>query len=226
MGRKALHTQDQVFEAADRLAASSREVTPTTLREALGGGSLTTIYRHLEAWEATRKAVPAPVSIPMPDAVRLAFNQAWQAAATEAGKEIAAIREKAETEIKATQRRLEEAVAAIGQLESEQLADADRLEMLEGTLLKERDIAHQAVMDAAAREAGLAATVAELKRHSGEVVNKLTISKQALEAELAEMRKEVRTLTEKLGKASGAADALRSQVAEQQATIRDLSGRR
>ena len=60
MGRKALHTQDQVFEAADRLAASSREVTPTTLREALGGGSLTTIYRHLEAGEATRRAAPAP----------------------------------------------------------------------------------------------------------------------------------------------------------------------
>jgi uncharacterized coiled-coil protein SlyX len=98
--------------------------------------------------------------------------------------------------------------------------------MLEAMLLKERDIAHQAVMDAATREAGLAATVAELKRHSGEVVHKLTISKQALEAELTEMRKEVRTLTEKLGKASGAADALRSQVAEQQATIRDLSARR
>lgn len=226
MGRKALHTQDQVFEAADRLAASGREVTPTTLRDALGGGSLTTIYRHLEAWEATRKAVPAPVSIPMPDAVRLAFEQTWQAAATEAGKEIAAIREKADSEIKAAHRRLEEAVAAIGQLESEQLADADRLEGLEATLLKERELARQAVIDAAAREAGLAATVAELKHHSGEVVNKLTISKQAIEAELSEIRKDVRGLTEKLGKATGAADALRSQVAEQQATIRDLSGRR
>ena len=226
MGRKALHTQDQVFEAGDHLAASGREVTPTTLRDTLGGGSLTTIYRHLEAWEATRKAVPAPVNIPMPDAVRLAFELTWQAAATEAGKEIATIREKADIEIKAAHRRLEEAVAAIAQLESEQLADADRLEGLETTLLKEREIARQAVIDAAGREAGLAATVAELKQHSGEVVNKLTISKQAIENELSDMRREVRALTEKLGKATGAADALRSQVAEQQKTIRDLSGRR
>lgn len=272
MGRKALHTQEQVFEAADRLVAIGKEVTPTTLREALGGGSLTTIYRHLEAWEDTRKVMPAPASIPMPDAVRLAFDQAWQAAANEAGKEIAAIREKADAEIKAANRRLEEAITAIGQLENEQQADADRQEALENALARERELSHQALADAAARFAGLSATVeqmrnqieelkgemsqahikieevstrerakieeaakakaeaarlvdtlAEVKKNSGEVVNKLTASKQVMEAELSEARKEVRTLSEKLGKANGAADVLRTQVAEQQATIRDLS---
>ncbi|BCT69533.1 DNA-binding protein [Nitrosospira sp. NRS527] len=300
MGRKALHTQEQVFDAADQLAASGKEVTPTALREALGGGSLTTIYRHLEAWEETRKTLPAPVSIPMPDAVKLAFDQSWQAAATEAGKEIAAIREKADAEIKAANRRLEEAVAAIAQLENEQQADADRLEALETILAGERETSHQAMSDAAARQAGLAATVeqmrnqieglkgdlsaarreaeaerkrysseidhvrgqlsqaqikieeistrerakieeaararaetaglvealAEVKKRSGEIVNKLTTNKQAIAAELSETRKEARTLSEKLGKASGTADALRAQVAEQQATIRHLSVRR
>ncbi|KWF77603.1 hypothetical protein WL93_26695 [Burkholderia diffusa] len=325
MGRKALHTQEQVFEAADRLAAGGQEVTPTTLREALGGGSLTTIYRHLEAWEAARKSAPAPVIIAMPDAVKAAFDQTWLAAATEAGKEIAAIREKADAEIKAANRRFEEAVSAIDLLESEQQADADKLEALETTLAAERDAARQAATEAAAREAGLAATVeqmrgqiealrgelatahgeaeavrsqhaaeigrlttdytrqlseqaatikaaqaetdrvrgqldqaqakieeislrervkieeaakataeaarlaaslAELKQRSGEAVNKLAASKQVIEAELSESRKEVRALTEKLGKATGAADTLRTQVAEQQTTIRELSGRR
>ena len=73
---------------------------------------------------------------------------------------------------------------------------------------------------------GLAEALAELKKHSGEVVNKLAASKQAIEAELTEIRKEARTLSEKLGKANGTADTLRAQVTEQQATIRDLSARR
>lgn len=300
MGRKALHTQEQVLEAADQLAAAGKEVTPTALREALGGGSLTTIYRHLTVWEDTRKTMPAPVSIPMPDAVKLAFDQAWQAAATEAGKEIAAIREKADKEIKAAHRRLEEAVAAIAQLENEQQDDADRLEALETVLASEREASRLALADAAARQAGLAATVeqmcyqieglkgelaaghreaeaernrhaaevdhfrghlnqahlkveevstrerakieeaakaraetaglidalAELKKRSGEVVNKLTASKQAKETELFETREEAHALSNKLAQASGTADALRAQVTEQQATIRDLSARR
>ena len=62
MGRKAMHTQEQVFEAADRLAATGREVTPASLREYLGGGSLTTIYKHHEAWAAARAAQAAPVA--------------------------------------------------------------------------------------------------------------------------------------------------------------------
>jgi len=47
-----------------------------------------------------------------------------KAAASEAGKEIATIREKTDTEIKITKRRLDEAVAAIEQLESEGDADS------------------------------------------------------------------------------------------------------
>ena len=97
--------------------------------------------------------------------------------------------------------------------------------------IRERMVGHLRNIDedlaakARAETAGLIETLAELKKRSGEVVNKLTANKQAIEAELSETRKEVRTLSEKLGKASGTSDALRAQVAEQQATIRDLSGR-
>ncbi|SEP43906.1 DNA-binding protein [Nitrosovibrio sp. Nv6] len=233
MGRKALHTQEQVFDAADQLAAAGKEVTPTALREALGGGSLTTIYRHLEAWEDTRKSLPAPVSIPMPDAVKLAFNQTWQTAANEAGKEITAIREKADTEIKAANRRLEEAVAAIAQLENEQQADADRLEALETTLAGEREGSHRAVADAAARHAGLSATVEQmsfqiegLKGELAAARSEAAVERKRHAAELSETRNEIRTLSEKLGKAHGTVDVLRAQVAEQQATIRNLSERK
>ena len=128
MGRKAMHTQEQVFNAADQLVAAGQEVTPSTLRAALGGGSLTTIYKHLEAWQTIHKESPKVAVIAMPEAVERAFTAAWQAASAEAGKEIAAIREKSDREVKAATLRFEEALANISQLETEAEADAIKIE--------------------------------------------------------------------------------------------------
>lgn len=44
-GIRALYTQDQVFDTADRLAAEGKDVTATNLLSELGGGSLTTILQ-------------------------------------------------------------------------------------------------------------------------------------------------------------------------------------
>lgn len=231
MGRKALHTQEQVFGAADRLAAGGQEVTPTSLREALGGGSLTTIYKHHEAWVASRAARPAPVIIEMPDTVKQAFAQCWQAAATEAGKEIAAIREKADAEIKGVKRRLEEAVASIAQLESEQEADASRVETLERQLADERTAAQASATEAAAREAGLSATAQQLANQLATLKDELRLahdaaashrserdraaaSADALRAELAQLR---RDQAEKDKQAAAALDALNVRLAESDA---------
>ncbi len=163
MGRKALHTKEEVFQAADHLVSRGQEVTPTTLLKALGGGSLTTIYKHFDAWTALRATQEAPVIIPMPDSVKATLDQCWQVAVTEAGKEIAAIREKADEEVKLAQRRRDEAVTAIAQLETEQETDASRIDSLESELKVARNAAHLAATEAAAREAALSATVAELR---------------------------------------------------------------
>lgn len=160
MGRKALHTPEQVFAAADQLATAGQEVTASTLLAALGGGSLTTIYKHLEAWEANRKDAPRPIIIEMPEAVSAAFAQAWQTAAREAGKEIAAIREKADAEVKEARKRYEEALSNIEQLEAEANEDATRLEALTAQLA-ERDGALQEV---ATEKAALAATVEQMRQ--------------------------------------------------------------
>ena len=137
-------------------------MTPASLRDALGGGSLTTIYKHHEAWTASRAARPAQVIIEMPESVEQAFAQCWQAAATEAGKEIAAICEKADAEIKLIRRRLDEAIASIAQLETEQEAEGARTETLERQLTDERAVAQAAATEAAAREAGLSTTANQL----------------------------------------------------------------
>ena len=163
MGRTAAHTQEQIFEAADRLAVNGQEVTANALRDLLGRGSYSTFVKQIDIWQRARQAAPMPVVLEMPDSVKVAFSQCWQAAAGEAGKEIAAIREKADAEVKDTKRRLEEAIAAIEQLEDEAEADTARMETAEAALAAERMTSQQATTDAAAREAALSATADQMR---------------------------------------------------------------
>ena len=61
------------------------------------------------------------------------------------------------------------------------------------------------------------------KQRSVEVIGKLETSKQRMEAELDEARKAAREASAQLGRVSGELDALRSQVASQEATIRGFT---
>lgn len=304
MGRIAAHTQEQVFEAADKLAANGQEVTPTALREVLGRGSFSTLGKHIEAWRQAREAAPAPVILEMPDAVKSAFAQCWQAAAAEAGKEIAAIRTAADAEIKATKRRLDEALSEVERLEDEANSASDALEGAQSALARAVEEAQQAETDAAAREASLSATVVQMRQQieaqqaelarvhseaeaarnqhaatlqsvqgevdrlrgqlvvvgekldaanvreranieneaaakaeasrlaeqlkdqkgrSVEVIAELERGKQSLEADLTATRKEAREATTQLDRAQGELEALRTQVAALNDTIRSLA---
>ena len=88
----------------------------------------------------------------MPETVGKAFAHAWQIAAAEAGKDIAAIREKLEAEVKAITQRFEEALGSIAQLEAEADAEATQRETLESTLAASQAEAAQIKADNAARE--------------------------------------------------------------------------
>jgi chromosome segregation ATPase len=188
MGRKALFTEEEVFQAADGLVAEGKEVTATTLLTALGGGSLTTIYKHLSKWQESRPASSVgAIQLEMPEPVLAAFGAAWRAAVSEAGRTITAVREKANEEVKNAQKQFQEALESIGRLESEAEEDGTKIEALnakveelEGSLRKTEN-----------ERAGLAATVeqqqqrikaleadverlrqdaeAERKRHEGEL---------------------------------------------------------
>lgn len=225
MGRTAVHTQEQVFEAADKLAANGQEVTPNGLRDVLGRGSYSTFVKHIDAWQQARRAAPAPVILEMPESVKAAFAQCWQAAASEAGKEIAAIREKADAEIKGTKRRLDEAIAAIEQLEGEAEADTARLETAEAALAVERTTSQQATTDAVAREAALSATADQMgeqieaqQAELGRVHAEAEATRNQHAAEIARLSTDFsRQLAEQasaLRASQGEADRLRGQLAD------------
>ena len=201
MGRTAAYTQEQVFEAADKLAANGQEVTANALRDVLRRGSYSTFVKHIDAWRRARQASVVPVVFEMPEAVKAAFAQCWQAAASEAGKDIVTIREKADAEIQAIRHQLDEALAAIDQLEAEADADAARIEAAEAALATERTAVQQAAIEAAAREAGLKVTIDQMRQQI-----------EALQAESIRDRKQIEELITKLGRAEGELEASRINI--------------
>jgi peptidoglycan hydrolase CwlO-like protein len=220
MGRKALHTREEVFAAADQLAAGGQDVTASALLAALGGGSLTTIYKHLEAWEASRKDTPRPVAIEMPEAVSAAFARAWQAAAQEAGKEIAAIREKADAEVKAIGKRFEEALANIERLEAEANEEASRLEAASARIAEQE----AALREAATREAALNATVEQMRCQIEAQQAELERVHAAAEAGRKEHKAELARLTALLDSERQAASAAREDAARWRGQVEALQG--
>src|SRR5271155_1756688 len=92
LGRKAMVTEKEVFDAADTLVAEGKAISAATLLAAVGGGSFTTIYKHLAAWHASKPAGHAAQTTgEMPDAAKSAFAVAWRTAAAEAARELAAL---------------------------------------------------------------------------------------------------------------------------------------
>ena len=76
---------------------------------------------------------------------------------------------------------------------------------------------------AKAEAARLADQLKDQKARSVEVIGKLEKSKQSLEADLSTTRKEAREAAAQLGRAQGELEALRTQVASQNDTIRRLA---
>ena len=208
MGRKSLHTQEQVFQAADRLAAEGQPVSPTNLRTALGGGSLTTIYKHLAAWEAARPPLTKPTPATVPETVERAFAQAWQIAVAEADKNIAVIREKSDAVVKDMTQRFHEALTMIAQLESEAESDAVQIETLQSELAARQAEVSTLKTEAVARESTLIATVEQMRQQF-----------ESQQVEYRKLTQENKELIAQCAQRKGRLESLQIQVQEQTALL-------
>ena len=289
MGRLAAFTPEQVYEAAEQLFAAGQDVTPNALRDSLGKGSYSTFVKHIEEWKRTRQAPAVVVAFVMPEEVKAAFDKAWLAATSEAGKEIALIREKADAEVKAARRAETDAIAATVELEKEIEAESVLVQAAEAALLKEREAHQQLASESAAKIASLTAKAEQMreqidsqqnelqrlhieegrlheqltqaadklevvssrerlkieeaatakadysrlkeqlhiqKTNTMDVIGKLEKAKQSMEANISELHKENRGLSERLGQATGERDALRNQVVEHEMTTKELNALR
>ncbi len=121
--RRATVDRSEFFETADRLAAEGKEVTALSMLNALGGGSFTTIYRHLSEWQDSQPKTSGDGKGDIPDVVQNAFASTWRVAALEAAREIAAAKDKAAEEVQAALKQFKEAIQAIERLEADAEAD-------------------------------------------------------------------------------------------------------
>ena len=119
--------QDELFEAANRLEAEGKEVTAQALLIALGRGSYTTVYRHLEAWKASRPKPVTAVNFQMPDQVKNIFASAWRMALMESAKDTEAVRAKATEDLKLAEAQFQGALVAIEKLEKDAEESAKEL---------------------------------------------------------------------------------------------------
>ena len=138
MARNIPIDRDEVIETANRLEAEGKEVTALTMLSALGRGSLTTIYKHLDAWRETKPVRSPVVQSEQPELVKTAFATAWRVAAEEAARETTVIREKAAEEVKGALRQFHGALEALAKVEADREADAEAMEGLHGIIAEQQ----------------------------------------------------------------------------------------
>lgn len=203
---KVVATQELVFEAARSLAAEGLEPSMLTVQARIGGGSYTTIKRHLDAWK-DQQATAAQESIKAPDFVLEKSTELggvlWAMAAREARKEALAAKELADGQVAAISGELTVAQAEIRRLEDVETDLNSKLEVsgaeLQALVTK--------LQDAAAKALRLPELEARLA---------------ASQTELAAARQSATEYAVDVGRLTGESDALRAQVRDLTAALVSL----
>jgi vacuolar-type H+-ATPase subunit I/STV1 len=233
---KPIATSESVQAAADQLHAEGREITIDTIRERIGGGSETTVLRHLQRWRETpRNPIAAP---PLPSSVNTAFDgfvaRLWTEAWAHAARDIEAAKSRAAAEVDAALRQRTEVQALSerheAELEKLRAEAGERMARL-AQLEAQASTAEALRQRAALAESELAACRQALEhctttaRDGEQVCARLTGETQALRAQLSaterlhrdERHQHLSRITDLERREAVAADAAtRLRVAEQE----------
>lgn len=217
MARRPGVTQEEVFVAAEQLAGDRKEVSALAVLDALGGGSLTTIYKHLNAWEASRPVAPSAISQEVPEAVQNAFTSTWRVAALEASREVVAVKEKAAEEVRSAKRQFEGALEVTERLESELEQNAAEMQQQ-----KERIAELEATVAESARQnAALAAACDQLKQQVSaqeaeleRVHKELDVTRKSYNEQIAMLTADHLAAVKEAAQNKGQAEALKAQNSE------------
>lgn len=188
-------TKEQIFEAADQLAASGQRATLEAVRQIVGG-SYTTISPVLNTWKSRQKGAPLREAAPQAVGERLA----------EVGADIWAMSlELANTRLAAEREALEKARADMEAGQSEATELADKLAAEVDTLQ--------------ARCAELDARAAASEKEVGELRGQLTVSQEqahTAQTRAVEIERRAVDLRAELDRAHQNADQVRAAMTEQQ----------
>ena len=201
---KAVVTAEAVAAAAAALGARGEEITTISVQSEIGGGSFTTVKRHLDAWRAAQQAAPPLPAPPVVVERATEFAQVvWAAAAQLASEQIAQVRAEGDRALAAAQAAQQEIATALDQLEAEHEQLVARFAALEqehaairATLAATetaRQVAEAHALEATAEGERLRAALAAAQTHQVEGARR--------EGELAALREQLaaqRQLVERL----------------------------
>lgn len=199
VGSKGGITSEQIYAAADAIAAAGQRPTQALVREHLGGGSFATIGPALKRWREAQWEQHELAEVELPSELDEALQQlggrVWQAAIAAAESKLVAEREalaaaRDELEAEAAEQR-----EAVQQLEAEaeqhqqQMADlADTLDLADKRNADQQQEIWQLQAKLQAAEAATAAEVSKVEAVADERL-------KGLEARLADAQRTIDRLT-------------------------------
>jgi hypothetical protein len=203
---KPLATEALVFEVAAALKTEGTAPTILNVQERIGGGSYTTIKRHLDTWAASQGSADG---VEPPESVTAKADELgrvlWSTAVREADKSVQEAKGAAVKQVEAIGNELKFAQSQIEALELAESVQSDKARELSERL-------NQASIDLG-KASLMAARVPDLE-----------VRLQALQDELSSVRKDATTKAVEVGRLAGEADALRRQLTEVTAALVSLKG--
>lgn len=185
---RAIVTEEVVAEVAQQLAELGEEPSIIRIQALIGGGSFSTVKKHLDAWKAQRQTtVPAVAPAEILQRATEFGRLVWQEAVTLAAQEVMRVREEARCQVEEARAATVEAEQVIAQLELQVEEQAQQLAVAQ----RERDDAR-----AALGQAQVAAQVAEARRE--EQAQRLADLQRQVEVQ-ARLAGEVEALRHQLG---------------------------
>lgn len=202
-------TRDQIFKVADELDAEAIKPTLSNVRKRLGSGSYTTIQEAMAEWKSRRQQASTPSREPAPaelaERTSELAGEIWTMARAAADLALTGERQQMEAEQAELRSQAAEAV---------ELADALTLEndQLKAELaeLHELRAAHER----------LTAELADVKRKTGEEINRTMEKANRKDTEAIEARKGEKAAIERAARAEGKVEALQGQLAEMTAALK------
>lgn len=201
-------TKQDIWRAADELDAEGIRPTLAAVRKKLGSGSFTTISDAMAEWK-NRKTATLPSSDPLPVAVNEHLaelgNALWAIALAHANARFDEDRKHIEADKAAISQQLAEAIELADTFTRENDQLRERVNQLE-PMERERD--------------KLADQLAEVKRRSGEELNRCMEKLTQRDNEAIEARKQAKEAIERAASLQGQVEALKEQVANLTAVLK------
>ncbi|MBC1154234.1 DNA-binding protein [Escherichia coli] len=201
-------TKQDIWRAADELDAEGIRPTLAAVRKKLGSGSFTTISDAMAEWK-NRKTATLPSSDPLPVAVNEHLaelgNALWAIALAHANARFDEDRKQIEADKAAISQQLAEAIELADTFTRENDQLRERVNQLE-PMERERD--------------KLADQLAEVKRRSGEELNRCMEKLTRRDNEAIEARKQAKEAIERAASLQGQVEALKEQVANLTAVLK------